>query len=229
MDYNEETRAGHSEESDAIADGTTGVGSAVVPSTFRSGLRFGLGFALAMLPLLAVFFVGAYFMSRPASQNAAVPIERVANNTLIRMNIALNEMIERIREIIEATVQRIFENADVFTAVNIPRVGTEVQEILDRTVEQVDENTAAAIESVQQITSETLTRIDASTEATIQTTSALMEQQFNRFTNTSIETWRVNTDELITRVIQLLDDQAVKLAELFAQLLRGSIGGILTR
>ena len=229
MDYNEETRAADSKESDAIADGTTDASTGVVPSTFKGGLRFGLGFALAMLPLLAVFFVGAYFMSRPASQNASVPIERVANNMLIRMNVALNEIIERLRVIIEATVNRIFNNADVFAAANIPRVGTEVQEILDRTVEQVDENAAAAIDSVQQITNETLTRIDASTAETLQTTSALMEQQFNRFTNTSIETWRANTDELITRVIELLDDQAVKLAELFAQLLTGSIGGLLTR
>lgn len=229
MAYTEETRAGRPEDPDFELGGTTGTSADVVPSSFKSGLRFGLGFALAMVPLMAVFFVGAYFMSRPASQNAAVPMERVANNMLVRMEVALDSMIERIREIIEATVSRIFHNANVFAAVNIPMAGAEVQEILDRTVAQVDVNTAEAIENVQQITNETLTQIDEKTAGAIQSTSALMEQQFNRFTNTSIESWRTNTDELITRVIQLLDDQAVKLAELFAQLLSGSIGGILTR
>ena len=177
------------------------------PLSFKGGLKFGLGFALAMIPLMALFFAAVYLMSRPASQNASIPIERVADQLVVKLEVAVNQMIERLRQIIEATVTRIFNRADAVAASNI----------------------ILATDRIRDISNETVSRIDEEAVSIVNSASGLMEQQFTRFTNTTVESWRQNTEALIARVVELLNRQAEALAVLIENALGSAFGGILGR
>lgn len=178
-----------------------------VGATFKGGLKFGLGFALAMIPLMAIFFVGVYFMSTPTSENASLPIERVADRVVIRMEAALNAMIERLREIVEATVRAVFDSANAVTAATIEKTSTELRQISDQTIDKLDERTSALIRS----------------------TSALMEEQFTRFGTATIETWNRNTEALISRFIELLNEQSEAISATLSTALQSLIGLLLGR
>lgn len=194
-----------SDDSDAHAPQSPSESSSDVATsslTFNSGLKFGSGFALAMIPLLAIFFAGIYFVSRPAGENASLPIERVTDKMLVQMDIALNQVIDRLREIIEATVQAIFDSANWLTATNIDRASTQLQQLSDQTVDKIDIHTTALL----------------------QRTTALFEDSVTRFTNASITTWEASTEALITRLVQLLEEQSHQLADALSGSLRSVLG-----
>lgn len=175
--------------------------SGAVPSTFAGGLKFGLGFALAMVPLVAAMFAGTYFLSRPATQNATVPIERVTNDLVSKIDVALNRMIDRLREIVEVTLNGILT--------------------------RVDDVARANIERLREVSNDTVARIDERTAAVLQSTAGLMEQQFTRYTDSSVQSWRQNTDAVIARIVQLLDQQAQQLADVIERALRAALGSLL--
>lgn len=171
------------------------------PPTFGGGLKFGLGFAVAMIPLVAAMFAGAYFLSRPATQNATVPIERVTNDLVSKIDVALNRMIDRLREIVEVTLNGILT--------------------------RVDDVARANIERLREVSNDTVARIDERTAAVLQSTAGLMEQQFTRYTDSSVQSWRQNTDAVIARIVQLLDQQAQQLADIIERALRAALGSLL--
>lgn len=200
-----------SDDSDADASRSpSGPPSSAVPPghlNFQSGLKFGTGFGLAMIPVLAIFFAGVFFISRPASENASLPIERVTDKMLVQVDIALNQAIDRLREIIEATVQAIFDSANWLTATNIDRASTELQQISDQTVDKIDVHTSALM----------------------QRTSALFEESVTRFTNASIATWESSTEALITRFVQLLEEQSQQIADALSGTLRSLLAVLVGR
>ena len=176
--------------------------SAPVGATFKGGLKFGVGFGVAMIPVMAIFFAGVFFVSRPASENASLPIERVTDKLLVQIDVAINQMIDRLREILEATVQAIFDSANWLTATNIDRASTQLQQISDQTVDKIDVHTSALM----------------------QRTSALFEESVTRFTNASIATWESSTEALITRFVELLEEQSRQIAEALSGSLRAVLG-----
>lgn len=178
--------------------------SAVAPGqlNFKSGLKFGAGFGVTMIPVMAIFFAGVFFVSRPASENASLPIERVTDKLLVQIDVAINQMIDRLREILEATVQAIFDSANWLTATNIDRASTQLQQISDQTVDKIDVHTSALM----------------------QRTSSLFEESVTRFTNASIATWESSTDALITRFVELLEEQSAQIAEALSGSLRAVLG-----
>lgn len=176
-----------------------------VSGSFNGGLKFGLGFSLAMIPLLAVFFAGAYFLSQPTTQNAAVPIERVTTDLITQVDKSLNQMIDRLRQIIEAMVTRFFDRADEVT----------------------ETATQRAIERLREVSNDTVARIDERTGAVLQSTAGLMEQQFTRFTDSSVQSWRHNTDAIIARIVELLEQQARQMADIMGQALRAAFGSLI--
>ena len=176
--------------------------SAPVGATFKGGLKFGAGFGVAMIPVMAIFFAGVFFVSRPASENASLPIERVTDKLLVQIDVAINQMIDRLREILEATVQAIFDSANWLTATNIDRASTQLQQISDQTVDKIDVHTSALM----------------------QRTSALFEESVTRFTNASIATWESSTEALITRFVELLEEQSAQIAEALSGSLRAVLG-----
>lgn len=171
------------------------------PPTFGGGLKFGLGFAVAMIPLVAAMFAGAYFLSQPATQNATVPIERVTNDLVSKIDMALNRMIDRLQEIVETTLNGILMRADDVAQANIERL--------------------------REVSNDTVARIDERTAAVLQSTAGLMEQQFTRYTDSSVQSWRQNTDAIIARIVQLLDQQAQQLADVMERALRAALGSLL--
>ena len=176
--------------------------SAPVGATFKGGLKFGAGFGVAMIPVMAIFFAGVFFVSRPASENASLPIERVTDKLLVQIDVAINQMIDRLREILEATVQAIFDSANWLTATNIDRASTQLPSISDQTVDKIDVHTSALM----------------------QRTSALFEESVTRFTNASIATWESSTEALITRFVELLEEQSQQIAEALSGSLRAVLG-----
>ena len=176
--------------------------SAPVGATFKGGLKFGAGFGVAMIPVMAIFFAGVFFVSRPASENASLPIERVTDKLLVQIDVAINQMIDRLREILEATVQAIFDSANWLTATNIDRASTQLQQISDQTVDKIDVHTSALM----------------------QRTSALFEESVTRFTNASIATWESSTEALITRFVELLEEQSAQIAEALSGSIRAVLG-----
>ena len=176
--------------------------SAPVGATFKGGLKFGAGFGAAMIPVMAIFFAGVFFVSRPASENASLPIERVTDKLLVQIDVAINQMIDRLREILEATVQAIFDSANWLTATNIDRASTQLQQISDQTVDKIDVHTSALM----------------------QRTSALFEESVTRFTNASIATWESSTEALITRFVELLEEQSAQIAEALSGSIRAVLG-----